>query len=243
MQLSWFPLMPAWGIRKTSDSLQRLERPKEEEAGWHRRGLADSGWWPAGWRWAGYHCPLLSGLFCLFEWPERLYRRLMSWRVLKDPRRWYRQSREWSSGLASTQIPWSLWESPIKGEHLSPCLGKMVAEVTHAAAFIWGSVLLSVCLLSFSFYLTERETVTNPGSNRTDKVCPGERPLLSLNQALNSSKATARVARAQSESSGQRQTPQQTPCASVQLTQPRGGLQFLSIHKLGRIPYFVCFTG
>ena len=78
-------------------------------------------------------------------------------------------------------------------------------------------MLLSVCLLSFSLYLTERETVTNPGSNRTDKVCPGERPLLSLDGALNSSKVTARVARARGESSGQKQTPQQTLCASVPL--------------------------
>lgn len=39
MQLSWFPLMPAWDIRETSDSLQRLESPKKEEAGWHRLGV------------------------------------------------------------------------------------------------------------------------------------------------------------------------------------------------------------
>lgn len=79
-----------------------------------------------------------------------------------------------------------------------------------------------VCLLSFRFYPKERETVTNPGSNRTDKVCPRERPLSSLHQALNSSKVTARVAGAQSESSGRQQTPQQTLCLRAAHLTPWG---------------------
>lgn len=40
--------MPVWDIRETSDSLQRLESPKKEEAGWHRLGVGTQ-WLVTSW--------------------------------------------------------------------------------------------------------------------------------------------------------------------------------------------------
>ena len=174
MQLSWFLLMPVWGIRETSDSLQILARPKKEEAGWHRSGVEARGWWPAGWRWAGYHCPLRSGLFCLFDWPERPSRRLML------------EGLKGSQKMIKTKSGVTLWFSfhpnslkpvgtPNRGRTPFPVPGQDGSEMTHAAPFIWGPVLPSVCSPLAFIWRRGRQLQTQDPSEQI-RSAPGKDP-------------------------------------------------------------------
>lgn len=174
--------MPAWDVGGVSDSPPETRKTKE--------GRSWVTWVGVGRQW------LVTG------WLEvsRLSQSITKWGVLplcaaRQPfqKIYVLEGHKGSQKVVKTKSGVELWfrshpnslssvGKPNKAGCLSLSAGKMAAQMTHAA-FIWGSVLLLVCLSSFSFYLKNHPFMWkgesySPGPSRTDKTRPREIPFI-----------------------------------------------------------------